>query len=45
LMPDYGDGSAASTSTAGLVGGGITLVVAGLVGLALKKRRSSRAAS
>lgn len=41
FMPEYGTGSAASTSTAGIVGGAITLVVAALVGVVLKKRRGA----
>ncbi|KAF0207111.1 MAG: cobalt/nickel transport system permease [Actinobacteria bacterium] len=43
FMPDYGTGTAASTSTAGIVGGGITLVMAALIGFALKRRRGAGA--
>lgn len=41
FMPEYGTGSAASTSTAGIVGGAITLAVAMLIGVVLKKRRGA----
>lgn len=45
ILPDYGfkggEGSAAGTSTAGLVGAGITLALAAGLGLALRRRRKA----